>query len=67
MYPTSPCRYAQEMAGEGWAGMRARLITLHARFYGAVLLVLLLSIVFYSRCATLVAAVEYLAQYLDMN
>ncbi len=43
------CRYAQEMAGEGWAGMRARLITLHARFYGAVLLVLLLSIVFYNR------------------
>lgn len=44
------CRYSQELSSEGWQGLRTRLISLHARFYGAVLLILLVSITFYSRC-----------------
>jgi hypothetical protein len=42
-------RYSQELSSEGWQGLRTRLISLHVRFYGAVLLILLISITFYSR------------------
>ena len=43
-------RYSQELSSEGWQGLRARLISLHVRFYGAVLLVLVISVSFYNRC-----------------
>ena len=33
--------YAQEIAAEGWRGFRNRLVQLHLRFYGVVLMVLL--------------------------
>lgn len=43
------CRYAQELAAEGFSGIRRRLIGLHAGFYGVLLVVLLVSIAFYKR------------------
>jgi len=42
-------RYAQELAAEGFNGIRRRLIGLHAGFYGVLLVVLLVSIAFYKR------------------
>ena len=36
-------RYAQELANEGWRGFRSRLVNLHLRFYGAVLVVIVLA------------------------
>eukprot|EP01032_Pedospumella_encystans_P012847 gene12847-14830_t len=46
---TYQARYAQELAAEGFSGVRRRLIGLHAGFYGVLLLVLLVSISFYER------------------
>ena len=42
-------RYAQDMAENGWAGLRNHLATLHARFYGALFLVILLVDWYYTR------------------
>jgi hypothetical protein len=42
-------RYAQEMAQNGWTGLRNHLATLHARFYGALFLVILLVDWYYTR------------------
>lgn len=39
-------RYAQEIANEGWRGMRQRIVNLHLRFYGVLLLVFLLATTF---------------------
>lgn len=50
------CRFSQELAAEGWQGLRRRLIVLHVRFYGAVLVVLLVSITFYTQPVVAVLA-----------
>jgi len=47
-------RYAQEMAQNGWTGLRNHLATLHARFYGALFLVILLVDWYYTRPLVLV-------------
>lgn len=49
-------RFSQELAAEGWQGLRRRLIVLHARFYAAVLVVLLVSISFYTQPVVAVLA-----------
>jgi hypothetical protein len=33
-------RFAQDLATEGWTGLRRRLATVHLRFYGALFLLM---------------------------
>lgn len=47
-------RYSQAMTENGWAGLRNHLATLHARFYGALFLVVLLVDWYYTRPVILV-------------
>lgn len=42
-------RYAQEIAAEGWRGLRTRMINLHLRFYAVVLFVLMVAATFPTR------------------
>ncbi len=42
-------RYAQEMAANGWQGLRNHLATLHARFYAALFLAIIMVDFFFER------------------
>ncbi len=39
-------RYAQDIANEGWRGLRQRIVNLHLRFYAALLIAFILATTF---------------------